>query len=83
MSYEPTHGFVHRGEAGVQALPLDETSWTFLRTGDWPVSDRAALLQLHKVIEALVHHTIDQPLRSERVLRSVIRLELPGRGRTE
>lgn len=81
--YEPAHGFAHRGEAGHGAISLDQTTWDFLRTGNWPAKDRLTLLQVHKVVEAMVHHTIDQPLRSERVLRSVIRLELPATHQAE
>lgn len=76
-AYEPAYGFVHRGEAAVDALMLDDHHLLFLRTGQWPQSERPALLHLHKIIEAMIHHTIDQPLRSERVLRSVMRVELP------
>ncbi len=58
---------------------LSEGVIVFLKTGDWPSNERAAVIELHKMVESVIHKTIDQPLLSERVLRSVFRHELPVR----
>lgn len=50
----------------------------FLADGTWPRQERPAVLELHKIVEHIIHHTIDQSLRSERVLRSAMRAQLPG-----
>jgi hypothetical protein len=39
-----------------------------------PERERDVFSQTHKLIEFIVHHTLDRPLKSERVLRSMIRM---------
>lgn len=72
--YEPRQGFIHSAEAHDGHLKLASATVTFFRTGELPAHERTVFSQAHKLIELLVHHTLDRPLKSERVLRSVVRL---------
>lgn len=73
-SYHPQQGFVHTAEAHHGALSLSSATIIFIRSGKMPSSDRAVFQQIHELVERLVHHTLDRPLKSERVLRTVVRM---------
>lgn len=77
VSYESQHGFVHRLEALPGSRSLSDSTVAFLQRLQWPNVERPMVLELHAVVESAIHHTIDQPLKSEQVLRSIMRLELP------
>lgn len=82
--YDPRHGFMHRAEAQPGHLVLSPATIAFLRDGQSPLDERPVFTEAHSLIEALIHHTLDRPLRSERVLRSIVRLaKLPKESRTE
>ncbi len=72
-SYDAQQGFVHTKEAHVGALSLTDPTVSFLRDGQQPAGDRAVFRQTHELVERLIHHTLDRPLKSERVLRTVVR----------
>ncbi|MEK7537981.1 MAG: DNA repair protein RecO [Patescibacteria group bacterium] len=74
-AYHPRQGFTHRSEAYPDALTLSAATVEYLRHGRQPEADRAVFRQARPLVELLVHHTLDRPLKSERVLRSVVRLE--------
>jgi DNA repair protein RecO (recombination protein O) len=79
-AYDPRLGFVHQAEAGEGSVHLATATMAFLRHEQQPDNERDAFAQAHKLMETLVHHTLDRPLKSEQVLRSVIRLaKLPKR----
>ena len=73
ISYDAQQGFVHNKDAHDGALSLSSASTAFLRDGRQPENDRAVFRQTHELVERLVHHTLDRPLKSERVLRTVVR----------
>lgn len=73
IAYHPQQGFVHTAEAHDGALKLSPATVSFLRTQVQPENERAAWQEAHALIELLVHHTLDRPLKSERVLRTVVR----------
>lgn len=73
VSYHPQQGFIHTAEAHDGSLELSSATMVFLRTGTQPENDRMAWQESHGLIELLVHHTLDRPLKSERVLRTVVR----------
>jgi len=78
VMYHPQHGFTHLAEAHDGALKLRSATVAFLRTGVESVHQRTIWQEAHGLIELLVHHTLDRPLKSERVLRTVIRtIKLP------
>lgn len=74
VSYDAQQGFLHSREARDGALHLSVAAIAFLRTGTRPDNERAVFRQIHELVERLVHQTLDRPLKSERVLRSVIRM---------
>lgn len=74
VSYHPQQGFVHANEAHSGALNFTSATIHFLKTGEKPSNDRDVFRQAHELIEQLIHHTLDRPLKSERVLRSVVRM---------
>lgn len=71
--YTSRQGFVHATEARDAPLKLSQATVRYLRRGTPPENEREVFSQTHKLIETLVHHTLDRPLKSERVLRTVIR----------
>lgn len=73
VAYHPQQGFVHMAEAHNGALSLSAATVGFLRDGNQPDNDRAAWQEAHALIEQLIHHTLDRPLKSERVLQTVVR----------
>jgi DNA repair protein RecO len=73
-AYDPRLGFVHQREAGEGALRFHSGTVRYLRDGVQPERERDVFSQTHKLIEFIVHHTLDRPLKSERVLRSMIRI---------
>lgn len=78
FAYHPQQGFVHLTEAHDGALELSSATVAFLRTGAESDQQRTVWQEAHSLIELLVHHTLDRPLKSERVLRTVIRtIKLP------
>lgn len=80
-AYDARLGIVHQAEAGDGALILSSTTVRYLRQGLTPGDDRETFAQTHTLIESLVHHTLDRPLKSERVLRSMVRqVKLPTAG---
>lgn len=74
VSYHPHQGFVHSPEAHDGALELAVSTMAYLQSGVIPADERAVFRQAHELIERLIHHTLDRPLKSERVLRSVARI---------
>lgn len=77
--YTSRQGFVHAAEAGESPLKLGPSTIRYLRQGTPPENERDVFSQTHKLIETLVHHTLDRPLKSERVLRTIVRMtKLPN-----
>ncbi len=74
VSYHPQQGFVHTKEAHDGAYALSTATMHFFRTGEIGTDERATFRQAHDLIERLIHHTLDRPLKSENVLRSVARI---------
>jgi recombinational DNA repair protein (RecF pathway) len=73
ISYSPGVGFVHVREAAAGDIRISAAAIAFLKTGQAPTDPRGAFREVHTLVESLIHHTLDQPLRSERVRRAVLR----------
>lgn len=73
VSYDPLIGFIHADEADAGAQRLESTLLSYLETGQVQSDERSLFRQLHPVLEAMIAHTIDRPLKSQRVLRAVFR----------
>lgn len=74
VCYEPRAGFIHAREAGPDRLELSAAVVRYVRLGESPETERTVFSELHRLVESVIHHTLDRPLRSEQVLRSVIRV---------
>lgn len=72
--FHPTAGFVHRRDAPTEATHIQPLVIAYLRGGD-SVDDRQMFAALRQLVESILHHTLDRPLQSERVLRAVVRLK--------
>jgi len=70
--YEAVHGFVHAAESQL-GLEVSAATRAMLRDGQVVSSERQLFAELFPIVESLIHHTLDRPLRSESVLRSVFR----------
>lgn len=80
-AYDARQGFLHQHEAGDPAMELEPATVAYLRNQVAPVQERAVFAQAHRVMESLIHHTLDRPLKSEQVLRAIIRgAKLPTSG---
>lgn len=73
IAYHSHQGLVHAREAGIEAFGLDTPTMVYLVDGVSPPDERTVFRQLHQLVERLIHQTLDQPLRSEPVLRSMMR----------
>lgn len=71
-SYHPHQGFVHRTETAPDAVAITPATMAFLLSGQ-ATSDRRVLAEVHRLVESVIHHTFDRPLKSEPVLRDVMR----------
>ena len=71
-TYEATHGFIHQAESN-QGLNISSATRVMLQHGRVEGNERQLFSELRPIVESLIHHTLDRPLRSERVLRSVFR----------
>ncbi len=79
--HHPQQGFVHASEAQVGAFAIEPATVNYLRAARPPALTRAVFRQTHELLERLIHQTLDRPLKSERVLRAVVRLgRLPTGG---
>ncbi|MBI5467288.1 MAG: DNA repair protein RecO [Candidatus Kerfeldbacteria bacterium] len=74
VAYDPQQGFVHQHEAAASARKLSATTVHFFRDGTWPEHERTAWQETHGLLEQVIHHTLDRPLKSEGVLRAIVRL---------
>lgn len=75
LAFEAHRGFVHAHEAGQDSRHISPVALRFLQTNETPEDVREAFREIHPLLETLIHTTLDQPLRSERVLQHVVRLE--------
>jgi recombinational DNA repair protein (RecF pathway) len=73
VAYDPLVGFVHGDEAPPAAVKLTPKLFSFLETGQTMAVERTIFRQLHPLLETMIAHTIERPLKSERVLRAVFR----------
>ncbi len=70
--FHPAAGFVHQREAPAEADVVRPSVIAYLRGGD-SAADRQMFAAMRRLVESVLHHTLDRPLRSEGVLRSVLR----------
>lgn len=78
VAFHPAAGFVHRREASAEAAVVKPSVVAYLRGGS-SADDRQMFAALRRLVESILHHTLDRPLKSERVLWSVMRLaQLPN-----
>lgn len=80
IAYDPQQGFVHQAEAATSARHLTAATVDYVRQGTWPAHERASWQETHALIESVIHHTLDRPLKSEAVLRAVVRLSKLPKG---
>lgn len=73
VAYEPTRGFVHIDEGAADFTTLSSEAMAVLRLGACDGADRAAFRSVYSTLQDVIHRTIDRPLNSERVLKSVVR----------
>lgn len=66
------HASVVLDEAPAEAALVRPSVIAFLRGGD-SADDRQIFAALRRLVDAILHHTLDRPLRSDGVLRSVLR----------
>lgn len=71
--YDPLHGWLHVSEASSHAWRLDPVAVAFLRSGQPPDDPKKLWRDVHRLVQSVIEHTLDQPLRSERVLQKVMR----------
>ncbi len=69
------HGFVHRIERQADGFDLERDTLEYLANRQAPADVRRVFAQAQRVLEFLLAHVLDQPLRSDQILRSVWRLE--------
>lgn len=71
--FDPLVGFVHADEGRDRSLPLSTPSINYLTNQAISGSERTIFREVHALIESLITHTLDRPLKSMPVLRSVFR----------
>lgn len=74
VTYIPETGFVHPPEASVGLPAISQSTRSFLLQGITVDDERRTFRELHAVMERLIQHTLDRPMKSETVLRAAIRL---------
>lgn len=69
------HGLIHRAERQTEAFDLVPQSIAYLAAGQAPGDMRQVFGQVQRMVEVVLAHVLEQPLRSDQVFRSVVRLE--------
>lgn len=75
VAYDPLVGFIHQSEAKKDSLRISPEAISFLTAASRPGAERAVFSQVHALVEALILHITDRPLKSGPVLRRVFRTE--------
>lgn len=71
--YHPHHGFVHRAEAPVDAVSISSAVYNYLLGYQEEIDTKQNFSELHYLVEQLIYHTLDRPLKSENIVRLTLR----------
>lgn len=73
IQFDVQHGFVHAHHQPKRGRSVSGNTLEFLRGGQTE-NEREVFTELRPIFETVLHHALDRPLRSDTVLRSVMRL---------
>jgi len=72
-SYRPNVGFIHQEEFRPNDVRLDQSVIDVVRSGVPDDVGRETFRAFHALVESIILHVIDRPLRSTAVLRQIVR----------
>lgn len=73
IHYHPNQGFVHGGEAETGGWAISTELHGYILEDRTPADERQVWQELRKVLDQVMFHTLDRPLQSEPVLRTMMR----------
>ncbi len=73
-AFDPLHGWLHRREAGPHAQSVSAAAVDFLNGQPAQDDPKKIFHVTHRLVQSVIEQTLDQPLRSERVLQKVMRV---------